>query len=41
MRLEHLRIVSDDLWANAHDSRGARRKSFGFKHALPRLAGSG
>ena len=39
-RLEHLRIVSDDLWANAHDSLGARRKSFGFKHALPRLGGS-
>jgi hypothetical protein len=35
-----LRIVSDELWANAHDSLRTRQKSFGLKRALPRLAGS-
>jgi site-specific DNA recombinase len=37
-KIEHLRIVSDDLWGAAHDSLRARQKSFGFKRALPRLA---
>ena len=37
-KVEHLRVVSDELWGAAHDSLRARQKSFGFKRALPRLA---
>jgi hypothetical protein len=33
-----LRIVSDELWASAHDSLRTRQKSFGLKRALPRLS---
>jgi len=40
-RLDRLRIVSNELWASAHDSLRTRQKSFGLKRALPRLAGSG
>ena len=39
-KLDRLRIVSDELWASAHDSLRTRQKSFGLKQALPRLAGS-
>ena len=39
-KLDRLRIVSDELWASAHDSLRTRQKSFGLKRALPRLAGS-
>jgi hypothetical protein len=33
-------LLSDELWANAHNSLGTRQKSFGLDRALPRLAGS-
>ncbi len=36
-KVDRLRIVSDELWASAHDSLRARQKSFGLKRALPRL----
>jgi hypothetical protein len=37
--VEHLRIVSDELWASAHESLQSRQKAFGFKHGSPRPAG--
>src|SRR5256885_15771652 len=37
---EHLRIVSDDLWAKAHEALHGRRKAYGFKRGSPRPVGS-
>jgi hypothetical protein len=37
--VEHLRIVSDELWASAHESLQSRQKAYGFKHGSPRPAG--
>ena len=37
-KLDRLRIVNDEVWANGHDSLRTRQKSFGLKRALPRLA---
>src|SRR5437899_2330457 len=38
--VEHLRIVSDELWANAHESLQSRQKTYGFKRGSPRPAGA-
>ena len=34
--VEHLRIVEDDLWANAHGALQSRQKKYGFKPESPR-----
>lgn len=39
-RLEHLRIVTDELWERAHEALGAKHKTFGFKRGSPRPAGA-
>jgi hypothetical protein len=38
--VEHLRIVSDELWANAHEALQSRQKTYGFKRGAPRPAGA-
>ena len=37
-RVEQLRIVSDELWANAHEALQSRQKTYGFKRGSPRPA---
>src|SRR5207244_663615 len=37
---EHLRIVSDDLWAKAHGALHSRQKAYGFKRGSPRPVGA-
>src|SRR5213594_262501 len=37
---EHLRIVSDDLWAKAHGALDSRQKAYGFKRGSPRPVGA-
>jgi len=38
-KVEHLRIVSDELWASAHEALRSKRTAFGFKSGSPRPAG--
>jgi len=35
-KVEHLRIVSDELWASAHEVLQGKQKTFGFKRGSPR-----
>ncbi len=37
-KVEHLRVVSDELWAGAHEVLRGKRKAFGFKSGSPRPA---
>src|SRR3989442_5478402 len=39
-RAEHLRIVSDDLWAKGHEALQSRQKAYGFKRGSPRPVGA-
>ena len=39
-RLEPLRIVTDELWATAHEALQSRQKAYGFKRGSPRPAGA-
>ena len=39
-KVEHLRIVSDELWEAAHEALRGKRKAFGFKRGSPRPAGA-
>jgi len=38
--VEQLRVVSDELWANAHEALQSRQKAYGFKRGSPRPAGA-
>jgi hypothetical protein len=35
-RVEHLRIVTDELWTDAREALGSRQKTYGFKRGLQR-----
>lgn len=39
-KVEHLRIVTDELWESAHEALRGKRKAFGFKRGSPRPAGA-
>jgi site-specific DNA recombinase len=38
--VEHLRIVSDELWATAHEALQSRQKAYGFKRGASRRVGA-
>ena len=38
--IQHLRVVSDELWANAHEALQSRQKAYAFKRGAPRPAGA-
>src|SRR5262249_35675879 len=38
--VEHLRIVSDDVWAGAHEALENKQKVYGFKRGFGRPAGA-
>src|SRR5438445_4497534 len=38
--VEHLRIVTDQLWASAHEALLSKQKTYGFKRGCPRAAGA-